>query len=57
MDTIPDYRKARKIFAGDMALQEAMMDGLNVFKPSSEMPQIFMEGFENSEKEAYRHHT
>jgi hypothetical protein len=54
MDTIPDYRKARKIFAGDMALQEAMMDGLNVFKPSSEMPQIFMEGFENSEKEAYR---
>ena len=54
MDSIPEYEKARKIFAGDMALQEAMMDGLAVFKPSSEMPQVFMESFSNSEKESYR---
>ena len=54
LDTNEDYRIARNTFAGDAAIQDAMLAGREILKPSSEMPEVLMNGMGNSEQEAFR---
>lgn len=56
LDSNEDYKKARNIFAGSMATQEAMDFGLNIFtnKAYKENPEKVIGLYNNAEKEAFR---
>ena len=56
LDSNPEYKEARKIFAGSMATQEAMDFGLNIFtnKAYKANPEKVIGLYNDSEKEAFR---
>jgi hypothetical protein len=56
LDSNPEYKEARKIFAGSMATQEAMDFGLNIFtnKAYKANPEKVISLYNDSEKEAFR---
>jgi len=56
LDSVEDYRTARKTFAGSMAVQDAMEFGLNVFSKKSyaKNPEKIIANYNASEKEAFR---
>jgi len=56
LDSVEDYRTARKTFAGSMAVQDAMDFGLNVFSKKSyaKNPEKIVANYNASEKEAFR---
>ena len=56
LDSNPEYKEARKIFAGSMATQEAMDFGLNIFtnKAYNANPEKVIGLYNDAEKEAFR---
>ena len=56
LDSNPEYKQAREIFAGSMATQEAMDFGLNIFtnKAYNANPEKVIGLYNDSEKEAFR---
>lgn len=56
LDSNPEYKKAREIFAGSMATQEAMDFGLNIFtnKAYKSDPEKVIGLYNDAEKEAFR---
>ncbi len=52
-DMVPDYREARRLYAGPMEQRDAQLAGRNIFKEDAEYTEEFVAELSRGEKDAY----